>query len=98
MSVKGESSDRLEDVPNCQCGDCRMRRREANIEGLRECIRVRTAERDESREQLEAQKAIIDTYGRRISVLERRNQALALEVEALECDVLAVRSEADARL
>lgn len=123
---------------NCPCRDCCTRRREATIVALRECVRIRTEERDAAlidsparaglaRIRAERDKALgqrdamdkrngelsdeimrfearvaaqsLDIGGlwKRQAVLERRNKALALEVEALETHALALHMELETR-
>jgi hypothetical protein len=97
LTVISDNSERLGPVPQCQCGNCRLRRQELTIASLRECIRIRTAGRDELTSAVEQRAESVSTAWKRASVLERRNKALALEVEALECDCLALRSELETR-
>jgi cell division protein FtsB len=82
---------------NCTCIDCSIRRQAANIEALRECIRIRTEERDALTVRTENQSRDILRLHKQTDVLARRNHALSDEVEALETDLLTARLEMETK-
>jgi cell division protein FtsB len=83
----------FDEPANCTCRDCRILRLGSTVVALRECIRVRTAERDALAARVDGQSRDIGSVWKKLSILERRNRALSLEVEALETEALTLRME-----